>query len=159
MVAGQLPLITSLWTKGAKSVDSECKVSGQSVDNQWTVGTGVQCTGSAHLTIGGTISARQWMASVHLCTPLLEPNRDLWAYDPCIKNESGLYGRFAKINRAIQLTFASMLVGLAECMPLGILQVCCAETMDVWMQPSASNIQINVTRTVHPHPDCALAAH
>ena len=32
--------------------------------------------------------------------------------------------RFAKTKRAIQSVYASVLVGLAECLPLGILQVC-----------------------------------
>ena len=42
---------------------------------------------------------------------------------PSLKNESGLYGRFVKTKRSIHSAYASMLVGLAECLPLGILQV------------------------------------
>ena len=34
-----------------------------------------------------------------------------------------MYGRLAKTKRAIHSTYASVLVGLAECLPLGVLQV------------------------------------
>ena len=41
-----------------------------------------------------------------------------------LSSESWGHHRFVKNKRAIQSTYASMLVGVAECLPLGILQVC-----------------------------------
>ena len=129
----------------------------KSVDNQWTVSTGVQCTGSAHSTIKCTISARTWMASVRLCI-LLKTDRDLWAYHPSLKNESGLLWQVYKdrsghsIGLRIDACWSCRVHAVGH--PAGVL------CWDNGCVDTASNMQINVPRTVHQlPPDCALIAN
>jgi hypothetical protein len=43
---------------------------------------------------------------------------------PALTLSPDYMGRLVKAKRAIQSTYAAMLVGLAECLPLGVLQVC-----------------------------------
>ena len=110
-------------------------VSHQTVANQWPVSVetidSLQAVSTVH---SQSISMRNQCTAVR--------SRRAFSARPFCKARSvysPVFGRhttpsrLTKTKRAIQSTYASMLVGLAECLPLGILQVCAMCCHDIFV--------------------------